>query len=68
MTLQEQFTGVILNGFKGQTIIDFVDALKDADEDLRWLECLESAGVDNWSGIDFAVELLGNRDDEDDDE
>lgn len=23
-----------------------------------WLECLESAGVDNWVGIDYAIELL----------
>ena len=26
-------------------------------EDSQWLACLESAGVDNWSGIDFAIEL-----------
>ena len=27
-------------------------------EDEIWLRCLESAGVDNWQGIDFASELL----------
>lgn len=37
----------------------FLDKCEEADEDLRWLVCLESAGVDNWSGIDFAHELLG---------
>ena len=30
----------------------------DLVEDCRWLLCLENAGVDNWSGIDFAQELL----------
>ena len=23
----------------------------------EWLSCLEDAGVDNWSGIDYAYEL-----------
>lgn len=32
----------------------------------RWLECLESAGVDNWSGYDYARELLEEWDEEDD--
>ncbi len=27
-------------------------------ENLRWLEALESAGVDNWSGIDLAREIF----------
>lgn len=22
-----------------------------------WLDCLESAGVDNWNGIDYAYEI-----------
>lgn len=30
----------------------------------RWLECLESAGVDNWSGFDYARELLDEWDEE----
>ncbi|WP_337056743.1 hypothetical protein [Pseudomonas sp. USHLN015] len=24
------------------------------EKDLLWLQCLENAGVDNWSGIDHA--------------
>lgn len=28
----------------------------DLIEDSLWLSCLESAGVDNWSGYDFAME------------
>lgn len=29
----------------------------DLVESQKWLACLESAGVDNWSGIDYAHEL-----------
>ena len=32
-------------------------------EDAAWLQALENAGVDNWSGIDFARELFGQDDD-----
>ena len=32
-------------------------------EDRRWLAALENAGVDNWSGIDFAHELLNEEED-----
>ena len=31
---------------------------------LHWLSCLKSAGVDNWSGIDLAIEMY-NEEDED---
>lgn len=30
-------------------------------EDATWLRCLESAGVDNWDGIDFAKELMADE-------
>lgn len=29
----------------------------DMLDSIRWLDCLESAGVDNWGGIDFAREI-----------
>lgn len=32
--------------------------IKRIEEDLNWLECLENAGVDNWSGYDYAQELF----------
>lgn len=38
---------------------DFDTLLEQAD----WLEALESAGVDNWSGYDFAKELLAGEHD-----
>lgn len=27
-------------------------------KDVRWLQALDAAGVDNWQGIDYAHELL----------
>lgn len=30
-----------------------------------WLSCLEAAGVDNWSGIEFAYEIKHEDEDED---
>lgn len=30
-------------------------------ESQRWLDALESAGVDNWQGYDFALEQLGKE-------
>lgn len=32
--------------------------LKQADHDLIWLQCLDGAGVDNWSGYDYAHEEM----------
>jgi hypothetical protein len=32
-------------------------------EDSKWLTCLEGAGVDNWSGYDYAAELFHEVDD-----
>lgn len=31
-------------------------------EDQRFLECLRNAGVDNWEGYDYAMELLDEDD------
>lgn len=40
------------------------DEVKDK---LRWLEALEAAGVDNWDGYDYALEIF-NASDSDGDE
>lgn len=34
------------------------DVYESLLEDAAWLAALENAGVDNWSGISFAYELL----------
>ncbi len=31
---------------------------EEIHEKIRWLECLESAGIDNWSGFEIAQELF----------
>jgi uncharacterized protein with von Willebrand factor type A (vWA) domain len=31
--------------------------LAKAAEDVDWLRCLEAAGVDNWEGIETAIEM-----------
>lgn len=35
-------------------------------EDSEWLDCLEQAGVDNWDGIDNAMEI--KREEQEDEE
>ena len=39
-------------------------------EQVSWLECLEDAGVDNWEGMEEAINIRRERfgDDEEDDE
>lgn len=32
--------------------------LNELEEDSLWLSCLEGAGVYNWQGYDYAVEML----------
>ena len=43
-----------------QTGADEIERLRKR---LKWLDCLEAAGVDNWEGIDYAHELKGDHDD-----
>jgi hypothetical protein len=33
--------------------------LAGAAEDVSWLRCLEAAGVDNWEGIETAIDMRG---------
>lgn len=35
-----------------------VNTLEEVDEELEFLEALRAAGVDNWSGYEYAVDLL----------
>lgn len=36
------------------TVKEYNSLLKDS----QWLDCLNSAGVDNWSGIELAYHIL----------
>lgn len=33
------------------------DKIKSMEERLEWLDCLEAAGVDNWSGYSYAQDI-----------
>lgn len=40
---------------------DYMTVAESDAEDAEWLSCLEDAGVDNWSGIDYAHDLRRER-------
>lgn len=37
---------------------------EDLLESQKWLDALENAGVDNWSGCDYAKELFNEEEEE----
>lgn len=47
-----------LNAEDNGMALEFLEELKSADEDLEFLECLRSAGVDNWDGYSEAQEMM----------
>lgn len=30
-------------------------------QDVKWMRCYEAAGVDNWEGIDHAIDIYNER-------
>ena len=40
----------------GECYCGMVSVDEEVEDQLQWLYCLENAGVDNWSGIDYAKE------------
>jgi len=34
---------------------------EEMQEDVNWLRCLESAGVDNWEGYDMAIDIQNEQ-------
>lgn len=49
-----------MNGVQDYVVIS-QSALEDLREEAHKLSCLEAAGVDNWSGYDYAMELTGDE-------
>lgn len=45
------------NGMALEFREELSEYIEETSESLLWLHCLEDAGVDNWSGIDFAHDL-----------
>ncbi len=46
----------MINNGDGTVTLTY-DEYDDMQQQLHWLACLEGAGVDNWSGYDYAIEL-----------
>ena len=38
-------------------LVALLDELDELREQVKWLDCLEASGVDNWEGIDTAHEI-----------
>lgn len=47
----------ILEEFKTGKVLISVKEYDEMEKDQEWLRCLEHAGVDNWEGYDYAVDL-----------
>lgn len=39
---------------------------EELQKQLSWLHALKSAGVDNWQGIDYAIEIFNEENGEED--
>lgn len=63
MDLRQKLQAVLshLNSEENEMALEFAEQLnefiEESQEQAQWLACLESAGVDNWSGYDYAREL-----------
>jgi phage pi2 protein 07 len=47
--------------FMEETITITKDEYDELIEDRKFLDCLRSAGVDNWEGYDFAIEMFNEE-------
>jgi len=45
----------------GETVTISKEEYDQLVEDRIWLECLQAAGVDNWNGYDYAIELFNKE-------
>lgn len=51
-------TGLTHNIMANETVTISKEEYESLLEDRKWLQALESAGVDNWQGYDYARELM----------
>lgn len=71
MSLMKEFTDFLIENELPITdkAAALIGKLGVADEELLWLAALNSAGVDNWDGCDYASDLYrqlaGDEDDSD---
>ncbi|WFZ78549.1 hypothetical protein MQM1_067 [Aeromonas phage vB_AsaP_MQM1] len=63
MSLLKKFGELLahLNSEENELAAEFRKELEshidDAEDDAEWLSALESAGVDNWEGYEFALDI-----------
>ncbi len=43
---------------------EFIELLGAAENELMFLNCLRNAGVDNWEGYDYAIEMYHSEEDD----
>lgn len=41
-----------------ESVVISIQEYESLKHSADWLQCLEDAGVDNWSGIDYAYEMM----------
>lgn len=65
-TILEHFDQLMshLNGEENSMAEEFRIALEKVQEDSEFLECLKSAGVDNWDGYSEAQEMMWPEDED----
>lgn len=56
-----------LNSEENEMALELLSELKEAENNLHWLDCLDSAGVDNWDGYEIAQDMYEPIHDEDED-
>jgi hypothetical protein len=63
----EQYESLIKAGYTGPVedlhLWQAAIRLERLQEDSDWLDCLNAAGVDNWEGIEYAIELKNAKED-----
>ncbi len=64
--LYNKITKIRFEHFEDKTVRITQKEYEQFLKDSQWLNCLDNAGVDNWPGIDLAIEMLDelNKDEE----
>lgn len=70
MSIVKQFEHLLshLNAEENDSALSLLSELKEAQDRLHWLDCLEGAGVDNWSGYEEAQDMYSPEYEDDEDE
>lgn len=58
--MQQEVINAITNALKAMepSFKELIQQNEELKRRAHWLQCLESAGVDNWEGISYARELM----------